>query len=230
MAPNSDTDHEHQNTSDSTSNPSVDDELVTHEDESIPSVAMQDQDHTNIMHELATLVGSNRNTVQEFINDMVGNTDVPTSQSKPSMPESTLHRISKIVMKETVRDKMLELIQSDKKIPENDVDVLDLINTWDLLIQSGKMIPENNVDVLDLINTSDLYEMINEGINKHYQRDAAKRVTNDIVNITNVSTTAHSNNVATYAGQEEINHPCAFIFFELTLNEDNPISIFTVIR
>ena len=40
MAPNCDTDHEHQNTSDSISNPSIDNELVTHEDELIPSVAM----------------------------------------------------------------------------------------------------------------------------------------------------------------------------------------------
>ena len=128
------------------------------------------------MLSLGTSVGSDRNTVQGFINDMVGNTNAPTSQSKPSMPESTLHRISKIVMKEAVRDKMLELIQSGKKIPENDV------------------------DVLDLIDTSDLYGMINEGINKHYQRDAAQRVTNDMMNITNVSTTAHSNNKAIYAG------------------------------
>ena len=35
-------------------------------------------------------------------------------------------------MKEAVRDKMLELIQSGKKILENDVDVLDLIDTSDL--------------------------------------------------------------------------------------------------
>ena len=133
------------------------------------------------MHELATLVGSNRNTVQGFINGMVGNTNAPTSQSKPPMFEPTLHRISKIVIKGTVRDKMLELIQSGKKIPENDV------------------------DVLDLTDTSDLYGMINEGINKHYQRDTAQRVTNEMVNITNVSTTAHSNNKATYVGQEEIN-------------------------
>ena len=66
---------------------------------------MQDQDHTDIMNELAVLVGSDRNTVQGFINDMVGNTNAPTSQSKPSMPESTLHWISKIVMKEAFRDK-----------------------------------------------------------------------------------------------------------------------------
>ena len=144
------------------------------------SVTMQDQDHTNIMHELATLVGSNCNMVQELINDMVGSTDVPTSQSKPPMLEPALHRISKIIMKETVRDNMLELIQSCKKIPENDV------------------------DVIDLINTSDLYGKINEGINKHYQRDSAQRITNDMVNITNVSTTTHNNNEATYTGQEEI--------------------------
>ena len=86
---------------------------------------------------------------------MIGNTNAPTSQSKPPMFEPTFHRISKIVMKETVRDKMLELIQSGKKIPENDV------------------------DVLDLIDTSEVYQMINEGINKHYQCDKARRVTND---------------------------------------------------
>ena len=73
--------HEHQNTRDSTSNPSVADEFVTHEDESILLVAMQDQGHADIMEELATLVGSNRNTVQEFINGMVGENINPTSQS-----------------------------------------------------------------------------------------------------------------------------------------------------
>ena len=73
------------------------------------------------------------------------------------------------------------------------------------LMQSGKKISENDVDVLDLIDTSDLYGMINERINKHYQRDKARKVTNDIVNITNVSTIAHSNYKATYVGQEEIN-------------------------
>ena len=128
MASNHEPDHEHQNTSDSTSNPSADDELVTHKDELIPSVAMQDQDHANIIQELKTLVSSKRNTVREFINDMVIQTNNPTSQSKPPMFETTLHRISKIVMNRTVRDKMLELIQSGKKIPENDVNVLDLID------------------------------------------------------------------------------------------------------
>ena len=80
MAPTCGTDHEYQNTSDSTSNLSADDELVTQEDESIPSIAMQDQDHANIKQELATLVSSNRITVQEFINDMVCETVVPTNQ------------------------------------------------------------------------------------------------------------------------------------------------------
>ena len=47
MAPKHDTNHEHHNPCDPTSNKSVDSKLVTHEDESIPSVAMQDQDHTD---------------------------------------------------------------------------------------------------------------------------------------------------------------------------------------
>ena len=71
------------------------------------------------MNELRVLVGSDRNTVQGFINDMFGNTDVPTSQSKPPMLEPSLHWISK--------RQMLELIQSSKKIPENNVIVLDFL-------------------------------------------------------------------------------------------------------
>ena len=110
---------------------------------------------------------------------MVVETNTPTSQSKLPMFETILYQISKTVMKETVRDKMLELIQSSKKIPENDVDVLDLINTLHL------------------------YRMINEGINKHYQRDKARKVTNDMVNITNISTIAHSNYKTTYVGQKK---------------------------
>ena len=78
-------------------------------------------------------------------------------------------------MKEAAKDKMMELIRSGKKIPENDV------------------------DVLDLIDTSDLYGLINEGINKYYCRNTAQGVTNDMVGIANVTTTAHSNNQATYA-------------------------------
>ena len=100
MAPKHDTGHD----------PSVGDKLVTHEDDSIPSVAMQDQDYIDIMDKLAAIIGSDRNTVQGFINDMVGNTDAPNSQSKPSMPELTLHQISKMVMKKGVEDKKMELI------------------------------------------------------------------------------------------------------------------------
>ena len=48
------------------------------------------------------------------------------------MPESTLHQISKMIMKEAVEDKKMELIRSGIKIPENNVDVLDLIDTSDL--------------------------------------------------------------------------------------------------
>ena len=81
MASNHEIDHEHQNTRDSTFNPSVADEFVTHVDESIPLVAMQDQGHTDIMEELATLVGFNCNMVREFINDMVVENITRTSQS-----------------------------------------------------------------------------------------------------------------------------------------------------
>ena len=52
MVSNHETDHEHQNTSDSTYNPCDDDELVTHKDESIPPVAMQNQDHSIFMQEI----------------------------------------------------------------------------------------------------------------------------------------------------------------------------------
>ena len=51
----------------------------------------------------------------------------------------------------------------------------------------------------------DLYVLIDEGINTHYPRNTVQGVTNDMVGITNVPTTVHSNNKATYAGQEEIN-------------------------
>ena len=71
------------------------------------------------------MVGSNRNTVQGFINDIVGNTDSrtvvegnnkttdedirrPPNLLGPSIPESTLRRIPKKVMKEAVEDKKVE--------------------------------------------------------------------------------------------------------------------------
>ena len=67
-------------------------------------------------------------------------------------------------MKEAVRDKMMELIRSGKKILENDV------------------------DALDLIDNSDLHGLINEGINKHYHRNTAQAFTNDMVGFSNIST------------------------------------------
>ena len=86
MAPKHDTDHEHHNPNDLQSTTSVDCKLVTHEDKSIPSVTMQNEDHTDIMGELATMLQ-------------------PPNQLRSPMPKSTLHRISKIVMKEVVEDK-----------------------------------------------------------------------------------------------------------------------------
>ena len=109
MAPKHDTDHEHHNPNNLQSTRPDDRKLVTHKDESIPSVTMQNEDHTDIMDGLVAMVGSNRNTVQGFINDMVGKRNTPTvvkgnnkdikRHPNPSMPGSTLHRISKMVMK-----------------------------------------------------------------------------------------------------------------------------------
>ena len=49
MTPKNDANHEHDIPSDPSSTPSVDCKLITHEDESIPSVTIQNEDHTNIM-------------------------------------------------------------------------------------------------------------------------------------------------------------------------------------
>ena len=135
---------------------------------------IQDQDHTDIMDDLSTMVGSDRNTVQGFIDDMVGNTDASTNRSKPSIPEPTLHQISKMIMEDAVEDKKMELAQSDMKIPENDADVLSLLDTLEL------------------------YGLINDGINKYNHRNTAQGVTNDLVGNTNVPTTVHSSNKTTY--------------------------------
>ena len=53
MTQEHDTRRGHHNPSDPQSTTSVDCKLVTHEDESIPSVTMQNKDHTDIMDELA---------------------------------------------------------------------------------------------------------------------------------------------------------------------------------
>ena len=81
---------------------------------------MQDEDHTDIMDELVAMLR-------------------PPNQSRSSMRESTLHRISKLIIKEAVEDKKMELTQSGTKIPENDSDVLSLIDTSELygLINGG---------------------------------------------------------------------------------------------
>ena len=39
------------------------------------------------------------------------------------------------------------------------------------LMRSGTKVPENNVNVLDLINISQLYQLINDGINKYNKRN-----------------------------------------------------------
>ena len=59
---------------------------------------MKNEDTTDIMDELAAMIQ-------------------PPDQLRSSMPESTLHRISKMVMKEAIKDKKMELIRSGTKIP-----------------------------------------------------------------------------------------------------------------
>ena len=60
-----------------------------------------------------------------------------------------------MVMKEAVEDKKMEKIRSGMKIPENDVDVLDCIDTLDL------------------------YGLINDGIVKYNQRNTVQGFNND---------------------------------------------------
>ena len=80
---------------------------------------MKNEDTTDIMDELAAMLPSNR--------------------LRSSIPESTLHRISKMAMKEVVEDKKMELMQLGTKSPTKDIDVLSLINTCELyrLINDG---------------------------------------------------------------------------------------------
>ena len=118
----------HHNPNNPQSTTFVDCELVTGKDKLFSSGTIKNEDTTDIMDELASMIQ-------------------PPNQLRSSMPESTLHRISKMVMKEAVEDKKMKLIQSGKKIPDSDV------------------------DVLDLIDTSNSYELINDGINKYNDRD-----------------------------------------------------------
>ena len=199
MAPKHDNNHGHHKSSDPPSTTSVDSKLVTCKDKSIPSLIIQDKDHTDIMDSLAIIVGSDCNTVQGFINDMVDNTNDPTvvegnndttgeytkqplNQLMSLILESTLHWISKMITGKTVEDKKMQLTRSGMKIPENDV------------------------DVLDLINTSNLYGLINDNIDKYNHCNTVQGVTNDMIGNTNVSTTVHSSNEVTYMEQDEINN------------------------
>ena len=75
MAPKHDTGQEYHNPSDPQSTTSVDCKLVTGKDESFSSETMKNGDTTDIMNELAAMQ--------------------PPNQLKSSIPESTLHRISK---------------------------------------------------------------------------------------------------------------------------------------
>ena len=56
----------------------------------------------------------------------------PPNQLRSLISESTLHWISKMVMKEAIEDKKVELMRSGTKILAKDIDVLCLINTLDL--------------------------------------------------------------------------------------------------
>ena len=171
MAPKHDSDHEYHNPSDPLSTTSVRCKLVTRKDESIPSITMQDEYHTDSMDELVTMVND---TIDE-------DNKQPPNQLRSSMSESTLHRISKMAMKEVVEDKKMELTRS------------------------GMKILENNVDVLSLIDTSEVYGLINDSINKYNQRNTVQRFINDMVGNTNIPAVVHNSNETTYMEQDEIN-------------------------
>ena len=67
---------------------------------------MKNEDTTCIMDELAAIR--------------------PPNQLRSSIPESPLHRISKMVMKEAVEDEKMELMRLGTKIPAKGVDGLCL--------------------------------------------------------------------------------------------------------
>ena len=73
------------------------------------------------------------------------------------MPEPILHRISKMVMKETVEDKKVELMQS------------------------GTNILVKDIDILDLIDTLELYELINDSIDKYNNHTTVQIFLKDMV-------------------------------------------------
>ena len=97
------------------------------------------------------------------------------------MPESSLHWISKMIMKEAVEKKKIEIARSSTKIPEN------------------------NVDVLSLIDTSELSGLINNSINKYKHCNTVQGFINDMIDNTNIFTMVHNSNKATYTEKDEIN-------------------------
>ena len=123
---------------------------------------MKNEDNTNIVDELVAMIQS-------------------PNQLRSSIPESTLHRISEMVTKEAVEGKKMKLMRSGTKIPMNDVDVLDLIDTLEL------------------------YGLINDGIDKYNNRNTVQGFINNMVGNTNILTMVHNSNKATYTEQDEIN-------------------------
>ena len=57
-------------------------------------------------------------------------------------------------------------------------------------------IPMEDVDILCLINTFELYGLIDDGINKYNNRNTVQRFINDMVGNTNVPTVVESGNEA----------------------------------
>ena len=74
------------------------------------------------------------------------------------------------------------------------------------LMQSGKKIPAKDVDVLCLINTLGLYGLINDSINKYNDRNIVQGFINDMVGNINVDKMAHNSNKVTYTEQDEIHN------------------------
>ena len=97
-----DTGQGHHNPSHSQSSTSVDCKLATGKDASFSSKIMKNEATTDIMVKL---------TVKR-----------PPNQMKSSIHESTLHQISKMIMKEAVEDKKVELMRLGTEIPAKDVD------------------------------------------------------------------------------------------------------------
>ena len=114
---------------------------------------MKNEDTTDIMDKLAAMRLPN--------------------QLRSSIRESTLLWISKMVMKEAVDNKKMELMQFRTKIPAKDV------------------------HVLCRIHTSALYELINDSINKYNDRNTVQGFINDMVGNTNVPTVVKSSNKET---------------------------------